>query len=298
MNKLIERRLAEFVDRDTELEKFRALLQTRDKPILVIFGDSGMGKTSLLLRMTHECALRKLRKAEVVWNDTSPHDYMAVMRKIRDDVGTDFFAPFTDLINFYTDAGYRPKLELTLKIQGPLSIEVGSNMKVEHATVGDISGISIRDNMFVIQRPDLPVPESTRRQMLTKSFIEGLHEAVRSGPIVVLLDTVEKMSTDTRAWLWEQLLNCVRTEEIDGVKFVLCGRTPPPDDRDWKIFVDCSELKPLRQEDITEYLTKRAASVSTETRSELAKMVYAWTKGRPTEVATAVDLYLTRIPTE
>ena len=62
---LERRRLAEFVDRTAEMERFRRMLESDEKHIMVVWGDAGMGKTTLRLRMVHECAGRSVRKAEV-----------------------------------------------------------------------------------------------------------------------------------------------------------------------------------------------------------------------------------------
>ena len=79
----LERRLAEFVDREAEMDLFCRMLDTGERPVIVVEGEGGVGKSSLLARMVHECALRTLRKSEIVWTDTRRHDYLAVMRKVR-----------------------------------------------------------------------------------------------------------------------------------------------------------------------------------------------------------------------
>src|SRR4051812_12560582 len=103
MTPLLQQRLAQFVDREGELKNFCRMLDddTYPRPIMILWGDGGMGKTSLLLRMVHECSLRDLTKAEIIWNDTRSHDYVAVMRKIRDDIGARRFIEFTNLVNFF-----------------------------------------------------------------------------------------------------------------------------------------------------------------------------------------------------
>ena len=60
---LLQRRLAEFVDRTSEMDRFCRMLQTGEKPVMIVSGDSGCGKSSLLARMVHECSLRSRRKA-------------------------------------------------------------------------------------------------------------------------------------------------------------------------------------------------------------------------------------------
>jgi len=72
MERVLQKRLAEFVDRDEEMRRFRTMLKSSDKPIMVVWGEAGIGKTSLLARMIHECAVRNLRKSEIVWKDVDP----------------------------------------------------------------------------------------------------------------------------------------------------------------------------------------------------------------------------------
>jgi GTPase SAR1 family protein len=288
----VERRLREFVDRDAEMAQYRALLDSDEKLVMVVSGSTGMGKTSLLLRMIHECAVRKVSKAEVMWNDTNALDYMATARKIRDDLGVEHFKAFTDLINYFTDAEYQPKLEVTLNVQAAGKIEVASNMRVGQSTVGDIAGVVIRDNMFVVQRPDLAIAPEVRRNYLTQRFLEGLAAASASTLVVLFFDTIEKMSDITHKWLWEQVLEGMRSGLLKNVRAVLCGQRPPPDDRDWAMFVETAELKPLGLKDIEAYLERRAPAIGADVRRELAKIVLVPTGGRPTDVAAAVDAYL------
>jgi archaellum biogenesis ATPase FlaH len=177
----MERRLAEFVDRKAEMQRFCDMLDGEDKLIMLISGDSGLGKSSLFARMVHECGLRSRKKAEVVWSDTRPHDYMAVMRKIRDDFGPDLFKPFTDLINYFTVPQYNLKIDL----QG--SVRVGEGLQVKDSTVGDVAGVVIKDSMFVVPRYDMAVPEAERLVQLTERFLDVFATALTKEPLVVFL---------------------------------------------------------------------------------------------------------------
>src|SRR5687767_12657252 len=112
------RRLAEFVDRTEELARFCRILESTEKYIMVVWGEPGIGKTSLRLRMVHECAQRKLRKAEIVCGGTRTTGYLAFMRKIRDDVGLEYFNAFSDYANFLTDPNYKPQISLNINVQG------------------------------------------------------------------------------------------------------------------------------------------------------------------------------------
>jgi AAA+ ATPase superfamily predicted ATPase len=281
----LERRLAEFVDRKEEMARFRDMLERDDKLIMLISGDSGLGKSSLFAKMIYECAERKRTKSEVVWTDTRPHDYMAVMRKIRDDFQSDLFKEFTDRINYYTVPNYE------LKISAPGSVRVGEGMTVsDNSQVENIAGVIIKDSMFVVPRDDKAVPETERLADLTDIFIKTFAEALKAQPLVVFFDTVEKMSEPTHKWVWGELLKAVLDGRLPNVRFILCGIKHPEPDRDMEGIIEQVELSPLQHEDIMEYLGLRG--IPPEIRSPLADMLLVTTQGKPFDIATRVDGFL------
>ena len=78
------------------------------------------------------------------------------------------------------------------------------------------------------------------------------------------MDAVEKMSVDTRKWVFEELFGSVRDGRLSNVRFVICGRQEPPRelDRDLKLFIEEAQLKPLEHGHIVEYLEKRGVDPS------------------------------------
>lgn len=283
-----ERRLDEFVDRVTEMNRFQEILEKGDKPIMVVWGDGGLGKSSLLARMIHECALRQLRKAEVVWSDTRNHDYLAIMRKIRDDVGLACFSGFTELVNYYTV----PEYKLTITVNG--SVKVGEGMVLNNSTVENMAGVLIKDSMFVVPRSDMNIPENQRMIGLTDRFLENLVTAlsteIQNPPLVIFFDAIEKMSEKTYKWLWCELLDAVSTRSMENVRFVLCGRKQPQLELDkldlgLSRLVEEAELKPLEHAHVMEYLGKRGM----EQDVRIADLLMLATKGNTREVAVYVD---------
>ena len=79
MTTVQERRLAEFVDRTDEMERFVQLLGDGDPNIMCVSGNGGVGKSSLMAKMLHECAAREIRKSEVTWTETRNYDYLGIM---------------------------------------------------------------------------------------------------------------------------------------------------------------------------------------------------------------------------
>ena len=280
-----ERRLAEFVDRHGEMRRFSAMLDGNDKRIMLVWGDSGLGKSSLLARMIHEASLRRLRKSELVWTNTRRHDYLAIMRKLRDDAGAAYFNAFTDLLNYFTV----PRYSLQLAVEG--DIAVASGARFSHSQVGDMAGVVIKDSMFVLPRADVATSESERMIMLTNHFLDGLASATMPGePFLVFFDAVEKMSPETHDWLWGELIQAVRDERLPHVRFVLCGHHRPVLARDVEFLVEDVQLKPLGLPDIIEYLGRRG--VEEASRKGIAQVLIVATGGNPLQVASLVDAAL------
>jgi hypothetical protein len=290
-----ERLLAQFVDRSAEMALFAQVLDNSEMPIMVVSADAGMGKTSLMMRMVHECALRGLLKAELEWSSLDVLDYMSVMRKLRDALGVDHFGAFTDLINYYTDTNYTPRLDINVNLQG--SVQVAGGAQISGSSVGDIAGVVLRDNMIVVQRPDITVPIEVRREQLTLRFLQGLAALSAERKVVLFFSVTEKMSDLTYQWLWEQLLKPVVDGVLPCVRAILLGQRPPLADQDLAAFVAHAHLKPLCVDDIDAYIAKRVAGkieISGERRRGMAEIMADLTNGHPLEVAAAVDKYLTK----
>lgn len=291
-----ERLLAQFVDRSAEMALFGQVLDTDTLPVMVVTAESGMGKTSLMMRMVHECALLKLRKAELEWGSLEVLDYMLVLRKLRDALGVEHFTAFTDLINYYTDDEYQPRLDININLQGG-SVQVAGGAQISGSTVGDIAGVVLRDNMINVQRRDIAVPDEVRRERLTQRFLQGLTALSAEQKVVLFFNATEKMSDLTHQWLWEQLLKPVVDGALPNVRAVLLGQRPPPEDADLSEFLARVALKPLGADDIDAYIANRAAGkivISDEMRRELAEMLVGATDGQPSRVAAAVDKYLVK----
>jgi hypothetical protein len=292
-----ERLLGQFVDRSAEMALFQQVLDSDELPVMVVSAESGMGKSALLMRMVHECALRHLPRSELEWTQVDVLDYLSTLRRMRDALGVEHFAAFTDLANYYTDATYQPRLDITVNLQGG-TVNVATGAQISGSTVGDIAGVVLKDNNFFVQRSDLAVPDELRREQLTQRFLQGLAAASAPQGAVLFFNATEKMSKLTWDWMWGQLLKPVVDGTLPKVRAVLLGQRPPPGrDEVGELYelLALAELKPLGLEDIDTYIGRRASAVSAplsdETRRALAMMLLGVTKGRPAEVASALDLY-------
>lgn len=285
----LDPRLAEFVDREEEMNTFGRFLERDDRPIMVVCGQNGTGKSWLLLKMMHECALRGLRKAAVVWRASEDPDYLLTLRKLRDAFDAKAFAQFTDLVNFYTDAAYKPQLKITVEVQGP--IDVARNLQQAGGTIGDIGGIVVKDNWFQVPRSDIAVSEQERSNNLTARFLECLARIVARETAVVFLDGIERMTATTDAWLWEQFLDPVRCGLFPKLRVVVCGDRPARTERDWEMVTTEAQLRPLGHAHVSAYIERRVPGLDEVTRAALADLILANSQGIPAEVAKQVLMF-------
>ena len=132
--------LAAFVDRHVELGRFCEMLENDEKPIMIVWGDDGIGKSSFLARLIHECASRKLRKAEVFASKNRFNSYLEILRKIRDDLGPELFPNFTQLVNYLYPGPLQARTPIKLDVGGGAQ-SVLERARLENVTIhGDVAG--------------------------------------------------------------------------------------------------------------------------------------------------------------
>jgi GTPase SAR1 family protein len=290
MNSIAEQRLSQLVDREGEISNFCKMLDNPDwpKPITLIWGEGGIGKSSLLFRMIHECSARNFVKAEVFWTDIYNHDYLAVMRKIRDDLGADKFSEFTKLVNYFF-ADQPIKLELTAK--APITVGQGMIM-AEGATVQQIAGVVIeptivvKDKMETTPRNDLAINDSDRMARITSQFLENLNAVAKAGRVIVFLDAIEKATEMTQKWLWYGLLDSLQHGQLSNVQFVICGRNQPIIDERWRLLVEEERLAPLNQQDISDFLDRLQIHLDAAARKPVVDTIWVASQGNPLKMAT------------
>ena len=279
----IEERLAYFVDRDDEMTHFRAMLDRGPKRILTVTGGEGIGKSLLMERMVHECALRKRRTIKIICRDTR-NDALFIMRSMRDDLAVECFGEFTTVLNTVTTP-----IAPTVNVQINAPVTVGSGLSAgEHAQIGDISAVKVTRDLMM-DRMDPARLASERLALLTDPFLRGLQAALKDTAIVVFLDDCQKMTAEADRWLRDELLFAVKEGVLPNVYFVLLSQKQPDFDA-WQYLTHQAELRPLGREHITIYLEKR--SIDEPLRSELASMLWIVTQGRIAEIERYVEAFL------
>jgi hypothetical protein len=275
MPTILERRVAEFVDRMTEMQGFSGFTESQEKLILFIRGPTGMGKSSLLARMRHECGERELPHVAVECREIGLNTYLQIMCKMRDELRRpELFDDFTQLTEHFT----APRQVNLSIVQTIGTVQTGASVKGS-----DIGTVNVAGG-------EGSVPEAERMVRLTEQFVGCLERAAQGRRLMVLLDDTHKMTSETTLWLWTQLLKSLLENRLATVRFVVAARERPEMDRYMSDIVEEVELKPLAIEDIAEYLKRREVYENDdERRQDVALGLFATTHGNPMSVATAVD---------
>jgi AAA+ ATPase superfamily predicted ATPase len=298
MDEIMER-FGEFVDRKPELKRFCSIIEEDQFVVMLIRGEKGFGKTSLQKRLIYECReVRKMRWAYTYWVDTRSYNYMTIMRMIRDALGQEFFQAFTDQLNYFTKADYtlRINVETTGTGVNILNSADLDNVKVNEIVGQKIEKIEIHDLNIDKPREDKTIDEQERMFKLTQQFLSDLTTALGTDRIVILIDDVEEMPTETAKWLWSELVRAVLDRNLTNIKFVFCAdcvdAEPQLDDFVLRK-VQGGRLSVLKEEHIREYLVKR--KVGTDAQCEaMATMMASNGADQPLKMANMVTAFLER----
>ncbi len=286
--------LAAFVDRQAELGRFCEMLENDEKPIMIVWGDDGIGKSSFLARLIHECASRKLRKTEVFVSKDRFNSYLEILRKIRDDLGPELFPNFTQLVNYFFPNPLQPRAPVKIDIAGGAQ-SVLERAKLENVTIhGDVAGIIIKDCMINVPDPTMNIPPRDRMNLLTTEFLKDLAPIVQKEMLIVLFDDTQELTEETHKWLWAGLISSLEEGRLKNIRFVLCGRNKPQLEGAVALSVKEAPLQPLGLPDIETYL-ERSGHVD-DGRAAVAQMLLAASSGIPLKIALQLDSYFQLFP--
>ncbi len=255
-----------FVDRDVEIGHFLAMLDSGGPCILLLTGNSGMGKSWLMDVLYHECSLREIPQSEIRFGG-KPYDFMAVCRKIRDDLGAMKFGPFTDLLNWCTTPDYK----LVLKWRAAEFLKQDWNQWFEALTVEqDDTRHSVRDNLKVFLHPQLARYRVSNK--LTAQLIRDASSLIASEQhsLVCFFDHVDMDETgagtdpETQQWLWMDFIPSLARQAISGTGkrliAVVAARKAQTLESTCENVTRRVEIKNLQREHVTEYATYHGIS--------------------------------------
>ena len=264
-----------FVNRNAELVVFQSMLAgSTPQRVLVFSGPGGVGKTSLLRRLHDQCRSDGVPACFVNFSDRRAWDYLAIVREVRDQLGPVGFNPLTEAINASTQGSQEQDINTAISSHPDVAGQVEA---------GDVSGqVIIRDNSFFIRADS----EGARRQIearITGAFFTCLEALQREQEIVLLFDSYEQVTAEADRWLLSFLLARVLDDRLPRVIIVIAGRQVPVFPAEARGMVAERSLGPLSEQDVRDYMRKRAAEGLD------VSAVYAASAGNPGMLARMID---------
>jgi hypothetical protein len=259
-----------------------------ERPVTVVWGEGGIGKSTLLDYMEQECEARGVSRAKVLWTETRNQDFLGVMRKLRDDLGAERFSHFNALVNFFTSPPTAAaKVELVV---GSASVSVAENLR-NHGTIGSVVGaeILVKDLNIALPSIDHGISPSERMARLTDMFLRDLSAAAASGPIILFLDAFEKASEITRNWVCNKLVGALLDGRMMNVRVVISGRIRPSWPDDWWLVANEMQLTPFEAKHVIQYLEKNHLSFHEAARDDIVDVLLSTGNSVPGRLAATVQ---------
>lgn len=255
INQLPPRLVGKFVDRDREVEQFLAMLRGDDPHcILLLNGDSGVGKTWLIDVLRHQCSLKEVHAARIDFSSTKTYDFLALCREIRDALGAEVFKPLTDKLNWCTTIGY----QLALKWRGnERSVSKSGDWLANLEYEGNIADLTCEDRLNEFLLPNLSriqVGNALAKQLAADAQILAAEQNRRP---VTFFDDVDAADEETRQWLREDLLPAIAADANNtGRKWmitVLAVKNEFLIGNEWRHVVRRLDIGNLTRKDVESY---------------------------------------------
>jgi hypothetical protein len=183
-------------DYENERRAVEALLQdTCPQRILLLQGESGSGKTSLLTHCQHSL----------------PPTVTHVPIQLRGST--------VDVAEIFYRAGRAVRWERLRQFTGQVAqLQQSASVKIDRNWL-----LGINNHINVALQADNPLDRACRRAALTEAWFEDV--AALSEPLLMVFDTYEQGTVETREWLDGPFLARVAT--VDRVRVVIAGQSVP-----------------------------------------------------------------------
>jgi hypothetical protein len=267
-----------FVNRDEELQRF---LAPSGKPVLVVCGQNGVGKSALRRRMETECTARMVL---VEWRKTRPYDHVGVMMCVA-EAAVAAFDEFHALLARFESA----ERTYTFQAAGPIDIARGAQLQ----NVGNVTMAAVNIEQFVTGLTNSSVA-ANRMVQLTTAFLKCLAGSTAAEPLVIFFDAFEMADVGTKDWLWNEFAAALEDAGLRQVRLVIFTSEKPAIDSSLQRHVDVLSLEPLSTQHIVDYMQRRGVSAPQEALGMFAEGVISLAGGNMGNIVTAVEAMLAR----
>jgi len=246
-----------FVNRDKQYQGFLKMLARKTpKAIMLIEAPADMGKTWLIQKMRHYCDQNDVPTMHVDFRDRRAYDYLSLVRRGRDQMGTQYFNPLTETINNFTGVNINlSKGESSGGVKfGDISVRdfSDSSLQIQEVAGGDI----IKDNQFYVQA-DSDMARRAAEMRINDAFFACLSTLLEREPVVCLFDSFEDVTSEADRWLRDHLLFRMGEGQLPNALVIIAGREIPDLELVLKPLVARTGLDLFSEEHVREYILDR-----------------------------------------
>jgi Cdc6-like AAA superfamily ATPase len=210
-----------FVDRTDEIDQLNAALNSespeKDSCILV-YGQTGIGKTQLLAKYLRECNYKSIRIAHVDLEEFITKGYLGLIEAIVEGLGSNGFERLDET---YDEILIRPPIERSMAFTEEMPARAAAPAQgfVFHQAVtaqqqtfihGDVTYHNPKiENIYNIHLAEPEKVAELIQNRITRIFRNCLQTISREQLVVILLDHWETTSDPIKSWLDDHLLKWI-----------------------------------------------------------------------------------------
>lgn len=256
------------VDREDELAAFTEALESSPSEcsVLLVHDVSGQGKTRLIELYKDHCHRKSISAAHIDLKGGSLTPD-AILRTIN-----------TDFVSIPLP---RCGQSLRSRVMTPPSSGIGRNTGVGYSTYTYETTINVAGMTREEQRQWWADGASA----LLEDLMEHRHKA--KVPFVLLLDTFEAASSDTKVWIADHLLRMATPSRVGGLLIVLAGKEVPDPSGEWEPYAQTLSLSPLKLSHWLQY----AAQVKSTLNAKEIEQCFDKHRAEPLRMAFVIDTF-------
>jgi Cdc6-like AAA superfamily ATPase len=260
-----------FVNRTGAINQLNTALHSegseKDSCVLV-YGQTGIGKTQLLAKYMRDCKYNEIRTSHVDLEDVVTKGYLGLIEAIMEGLGNEGFedldATFDEiLLKFQLELGRIPLGSAVgvpataapvqaggMVFQGPVTAQNQTFVS------GDVTYHNAKiENIYHFHLAESEQMEALIRGKVTRAFRSCLQSIARQQLVVILLDHWDKTSDPLRQWLKDHLLNWA-TDLTLKKALVVVSRESLPLELEQQLGLLPLAVPPFRREDALEFWLK------------------------------------------
>lgn len=224
--------LHDFVNRTASLATVvRKLVMDQARPLLLVSGVSGIGKSYLLRECVSQCDARQVAVAHISLDEERNKHYLSILDRLREDLGPDGFAPLLQAME-QIRAENRAALE---RFFSPDRDDTSTDsVALKAGNIGEDAQVAVGRNIVQIRTDVLNLwqyEDDLVKRHIQMQLADAIYHCLKSlteGCIaVIFIDHWEAADQQVQEWLKSTLLQWSVNRKLPNVMTVVSGVAQP-----------------------------------------------------------------------